>query len=123
MDHGEPRTARMSGQDIVLLYTTFPTTTSAEQVGRSLVEARLAACVNILPGMVSWYEWQGRLERGEEAVMIVKTRRSLADSAMDAIRAGRPCEEPSLLVLPVAGGSPTYCGWILAQTEAAPAEA
>ena len=115
--------ARMSAQDIVLLYTTFPTTVSAEEVGRSLVEARLAACVNILPGMVSWYEWQGRLERGEEVVMIVKTRRSLAEPAMDAIRGRHPYEEPALLVLPVAGGSPSYCGWILAQTEGAAAEA
>jgi periplasmic divalent cation tolerance protein len=104
--------------DIVLVYTTFPTLASAEEAGRAVVEARLAACVNILPGMVSWYEWQGRLERGEEVVMIVKTRGALAESAMAAVRARHPYEEPALLVLPVAGGSESYCAWILAQTEA-----
>ena len=113
----------MGEQDIILFYTTFPTAASAEEVGRSLVEARLAACVNILPGMVSWYQWQGRLERGEEAVMIVKTRRSLAEPAMAAIRGRHPYEAPALLVLPVAGGRQSYCGWILAETEGAAAEA
>ena len=104
--------------EIVLVYTTFPSLASAEEAGRAVVEARLAACVNILPGMVSWYEWQGRLERGEETVMIVKTRRELAESAMAAVRARHPYEVPALLLLPVLGGSESYCGWILAQTEA-----
>ena len=108
----------MNEPDIVLVYSTFPSLVTAEEAGRAVVEARLAACVNILPGMVSWYEWQGRLERGEEVVMIVKTRGALAESAMAAVRARHPYEEPALLVLPVAGGSPSYCGWILAQTEA-----
>ena len=103
--------------DIVLVYTTFPTLASAEEAGRAVVEARLAACVNILPGMVSWYEWQGRLERGEEVVMIVKTRRALAESAMAAVRARHPYEEPALLLIPVVGGSESYCAWILGQTE------
>ena len=110
------------GPDIVLVYATFPTLASAEEAGRALVEERLAACVNILPGMVSWYEWQGRLERGEEGVMIVKTRRALAESVIAAVRARHPYEEPALLLLPVVGGSESYCGWILAQTEAGVAE-
>ena len=62
----------------VFVYTTWPSTVEAEQVGRSLVERRLAACVNILPNMVSIYRWDGKLERGDEAVMIIKTRASLA---------------------------------------------
>jgi periplasmic divalent cation tolerance protein len=103
--------------DIVLVYATFPTLASAEEAGRALVEERLAACVNILPGMVSWYEWQDRLERGEEVVMIVKTRRALAESAMAAVRARHPYEEPALLLIPVVGGSESYCAWILGQTE------
>ena len=107
----------MNEPDIVLVYSTFPSLVTAEEAGRAVVEARLAACVNILPGMVSWYEWQGRLERGEEVVMIVKTRRELAESVMAAVRARHPYEEPALLLLPVAGGSESYCGWILAQTE------
>ena len=62
----------------VFVYTTWPTTVEAEPAGRTLVERRLAACVNILPGMISHYRWEGKVERAEEAVMIVKTRASLA---------------------------------------------
>jgi len=58
----------------VLVYTTYPSVVEAEQAGRAVVERRLAGCVNILPGMISHYWWQGRVERGEEAVMIIKTR-------------------------------------------------
>jgi periplasmic divalent cation tolerance protein len=70
----------------VLVYTTYPSVVEAERAGRAIIERRLAACVNILPGMVSHYWWQGALERGEEAVMIVKTRASLADK----VRAAKP---------------------------------
>ena len=63
----------------VLVYTTYPSIVEAEKAGRALVERRLCACVNILPGMISHYRWQGAIERGEEVVMIVKTRASLAE--------------------------------------------
>src|SRR6266852_236194 len=60
----------------VFVYTTWPSIVEAEKAGRNLVERRLAACVNILPGMISHYRWQGAIERAEEAVMIIKTRAS-----------------------------------------------
>ena len=63
----------------VLVYTTWPSIVEAEAAGRKIVEKRLAACVNILPGMISHYWWQGKIERAEEVVMIVKTRASLAE--------------------------------------------
>ena len=63
----------------VFVYTTYPAIVEAERAGRALVERRLCACVNILPGMVSIYRWQGAVERGDEVVMIIKTRASLAE--------------------------------------------
>ena len=72
---------------VVFVYTTWPSTVEAERVGRTLVERRLAACVNILPGMISHYRWEGKLERGEEAVMLIKTRASLADAVEQIGRA------------------------------------
>ena len=63
----------------VFVYTTYPSVVEAERAGRALVERRLCACVNILPGMISHYWWQGAIERGEEVVMIIKTRTSLAE--------------------------------------------
>ena len=64
----------------VLVYTTWPSIVEAERAGRAIVERRLAACVNIVPGMVSHYWWEGKIERAEEVVMIVKTRAALADA-------------------------------------------
>ena len=61
----------------VLVYTTWPSIVEAERAGRTIVERRLAACVNILPGMVSHYWWEGKIERAEEVVMFIKTRASM----------------------------------------------
>jgi len=107
----------------VLVYTTYPSVVEAERAGRAIVEQRLAACVNILPGMVSHYWWQGAVERGEEAVMIFKTRASLVEKVRAAVKAGHSYTTPSILVLPIEGGDADYLRWILAETaEAANSE-
>jgi periplasmic divalent cation tolerance protein len=103
----------------VLVYSTFPSVEAAEGVGRALVGGKLAACVNILPGMVSIYCWEGRIERGAEAVMIIKTRTSLAERVVAEVRARHAYENPALLVLPVLGGSDDFLTWIMAGTQAA----
>src|SRR5262249_60446276 len=69
----------------VMIYTTYPSIVEAEQAGRALVERRLCACVNILPGMITHYRWQGAIERGEEVVMIIKTRASMAEPVSLAV--------------------------------------
>ena len=101
----------------VFVYTTWPTTVEAEAAGRQLVERRLAACVNILPGMISHYRWKGKLERGEETVMIVKTRASLADAVSDAVRELHSYDTPAILVLPAESVEKNYLGWLLAETD------
>src|SRR6202008_2489602 len=73
-------------ESAILVYTTYPSIVEAERAGRALVERRLCACVNILPGMVSHYRWQGAVERGEEVVMIIKTRASLAELLCAAVQ-------------------------------------
>jgi periplasmic divalent cation tolerance protein len=100
----------------VLVYATFPSLAAAEAMGARLVEQRLAACVNIIPEMVAIYRWEGKLERGAEVVMIVKTRESLARRVMDAVRAEHEYQTPALLVLPVLDGSAEYCRWIVDET-------
>ena len=72
----------MNTERAVFVYTTYPSVVEAEQAGRALVERRLCACVNILPGMISYYWWNAALERGEEAVMIIKTRASLSEQVL-----------------------------------------
>jgi periplasmic divalent cation tolerance protein len=101
----------------VFVYTTWPALVEAERAGRAIVERRLAACVNILPGMVSHYWWEGRLERGEEVVMIFKTRAALAEAVRAAVKDVHPYVTPAITVLPVEGGDAAYLGWIMAETE------
>jgi periplasmic divalent cation tolerance protein len=100
----------------VFVYTTYPSVVEAEKAGRTLVESRLAACVNILPGMVSHYRWEGAVERGEEAVMLIKTRASLAEPVRAAVKASHPYDTPAIVVLPVESVDQTYFAWIMAST-------
>jgi len=104
----------------VFVYTTWPTTVEAEAAGRTLVERRLAACVNILPGMISHYRWEGKVERAEETVMIVKTRAALAGAVSDAVKELHSYEVPAILVMSLESVEANYLGWLLAATEAAP---
>jgi periplasmic divalent cation tolerance protein len=103
----------------VFVYTTWPALVEAERAGKLLVERRVAACVNILPGMISHYWWEGQVERGEEVVMIVKTRASLADAVTAAVKEVHSYSTPAIVVLPIEGGDPAYLGWIMAETKAA----
>ena len=100
---------------VVLVYATFPAGDTAASIGAALVEERLAACVNILPGMTSIYRWEGAISRDAETVMIIKTTSALAEAVIAAVRARHPYTNPALLVLPAGGGSPDFLAWIAAE--------
>jgi periplasmic divalent cation tolerance protein len=104
---------------VVFVYTTWPSTVEAEQAGRALVERRLAACVNIIPGMISHYRWEDKVERAEEAVMIVKTRASLADAVEHAVKELHSYSTPAILVVPLQSVEKNYLDWLLAETKQA----
>ena len=106
----------MTSERAVFVYTTYPSLVEAEGAGRALVEKRLCACVNILPGMVSHYWWNGAIERGEEVVMIIKTRASLAATVSGAVKEMHSYMTPAILVLPVESVEQTYLNWIMAET-------
>ncbi|MGH6865026.1 MAG: divalent-cation tolerance protein CutA [Methyloceanibacter sp.] len=106
----------------VLIYTTFPGLEDAKRVGDALVAARLAACVNMFPGMISIFEWKGTREEANEVAMIIKTRAGVAEKVMGEVKRLHPYEIPALLVLPTEGGSAEYCGWILSETGGVPAQ-
>ena len=103
----------------VFVYTTYPSVVEAETAGRAIVERRLAACVNILPGMISHYWWQGAIERAEEAVMIIKARASLAEAVRAAVKQSHAYTTPAVLFLPLEGGDPAYLQWLMAETREA----
>ena len=100
----------------ILVYTTFPAEAEAERVGGELVDRGLAACVNIVPGMVSIYVWKGERHRDREVVMIIKTRAGLTDQVIAETRRLHPYENPAILVLEVTAGSEPFCRWIAEQT-------
>lgn len=114
-----PMEERAAQDGAVFVYTTHPTLADAERIGRALVQRRLAACVNILPGMVSHYWWEGKVERGEEAVMLVKTRASLAEAVRAAVKALHPYTTPAILVLPIESVDQAYLDWLMAETRPA----
>ena len=109
----------INNERVVFVYTTHPSVVEAERIGRELVERRLCACVNILPGMVSLYRWQGAVERGEEAVMIIKTRAALCEPVRAAVRQLHSYTTPAILVLAIESVDPDYREWLLAETEKA----
>jgi len=102
----------------VIVYTTYPSLVEAEQAGRVLVERRLCACVNILPGMVSHYWWEGKVERGEEVVMLIKTRAALTAAVGAAVKELHSYTTPAILTIPLESVDPAYHAWIVAETRA-----
>jgi periplasmic divalent cation tolerance protein len=108
----------MNAERAVFVYTTYPSLVEAERIGRAVLERRLAACVNILPGMISHYWWEGAIERGEEVVMIIKTRASLAERVRAAVKEMHSYTTPAILVLPIEEGDPAYLDWLMKETEA-----
>lgn len=93
----------------------------AEEIARAVLEARLAACVNIVPGVVSLYWWQGAICRDGESTLLIKTRADLVPALTQAIRAVHPYEVPEVIALPLAEGEghAAYRAWVLAETGAA----
>ena len=104
----------------LLVYTTFPDPETALAIGETLVADKLAACVNVLPGMRSVYAWQGAVEHGNEALAIIKTREGLGEQVRAALKARHPYETPIVLFLPASGGDPATLEWLFAETREAP---
>lgn len=100
-----------------LVYTTVPSMEAAETLARALVEARLAACVNMIPGVVSVYAWQGATNVEPEVIVLIKTRRERVSHVMAAIRSAHPYDTPALVGYDIAAGSVSYLDWLMAQTD------
>ena len=103
----------MGASAVRLALVTCPVA-SAETLARALVEARVAACVNVLPSITSIYRWQGAVSRDTEALLLIKT----TDVAFDALRrevlAHHPYELPEVIALDVAAGHAPYLEWVAA---------
>jgi periplasmic divalent cation tolerance protein len=107
-----------SADGAAFVYVTIGDRDSALRLGRELVEARLAACANVIDGMRSLYWWQGAIEEADEAVLILKTRRELVEALTEKVRALHDYDCPCVVALPVVGGNLDFLDWIAAETAA-----
>jgi len=98
--------------DLIFVYITAGSRAEAERIGRTLVEERLAACVNILSGMTSIYRWQGEVETAEETVLIAKTQGHLFDRLSARVKELHSYSVPCIVELPIGRGNPDYLDWL-----------
>ena len=101
----------MAENHIVTLCT-VPDRESGERIARALVEERLAACVNLLPGVASFYRWEGKVEEASEALLVIKTAASRFEAVKARIKELHPSEVPEIIALPVTAGSANYLQWL-----------
>ncbi len=98
-----------------IVYMTAASAAEARAIGRALVEARLAACVNVIDGMRSIYRWEGEIQEEGETVLIAKTRRANVDALTEKVRELHSYDCPCVVALPIEGGNPAFLDWIEAE--------
>lgn len=101
----------MTAMTLRIVLTTCPDAATAERIARTLVEEKLAACVNMLPPMRSIYRWKGQVEDATEQLLVIKTAQQFA-AVRDRIRSLHPYELPEIITVPIADGLPDYLAWL-----------
>jgi len=107
---------RVHNRDEIVVYVTAPNEDEAAGIAKALVEAKLAACVNIINSIRSIYSWQGNIEDDSEVLMIIKTRKQLFDSLTVEVKKLHSYDVPEIIALPISLGSEDYLGWIREST-------
>ncbi|KAL2251119.1 protein CutA, chloroplastic [Sesamum indicum] len=96
----------------IVVYVTVPNKEAGKKLAESIVKARLAACVNRVPGVESVYEWKGEIQTDSEELLIIKTRESLLGALTEHVKANHEYEVPEVIALPITGGNLPYLEWI-----------
>lgn len=99
-----------------LIYVTAGSRDEAISIGRALVEARLAACANILPSITSLYRWDDAIQEDEEVGFIIKTRPELVPAVTARVTELHSYECPCVIALPITDGNPSFLDWIVKET-------
>jgi periplasmic divalent cation tolerance protein len=102
--------------ETILVMTNLPDQESAQRLARTLIEARLAACVNVLAPCSSIYHWDGKIETAQEVPVWIKTLRSNYDKLEQSILQHHPYELPEIIAVAVTDGLPAYLAWVAAET-------
>lgn len=98
--------------NVLVVYVTFPGREAAGSVAERLVEERLAACCNLLPGVESVYRWEGRVETAQECLMLAKTTAERFPALRDRVMELHPYDLPEVIAVPVTVGLEPYLGWV-----------
>jgi periplasmic divalent cation tolerance protein len=104
--------------DKIVVFSACATEEEAEKIARMLVEARLAACVNIVPGARSIYRWQGAIESAAEWLLVIKSSRQIFARLCAALERSHSYQIPEVLAVPVVEGAPNYLNWFEDQLDA-----
>lgn len=107
-------------ESVSIVIITVPNVEAGEKIARRLVEGRLAACVNIIPGLVSIYHWQGEVQRDDECLLLVKSLRSRFGELCDAVRSIHPYTLPEIIAVDVVEGLAEYLRWIADESNTEP---
>lgn len=102
--------------ELVLALSTAPDAEQGERIARALVEERLIACANLVPGVTSIYRWEGAVQAGAEVLMVMKTRRALVPRLKERLPQLHPYSVPELVVTAVVDGLDAYCRWVRDET-------
>jgi len=102
--------------DTLLVFTNMPDRESALTLAQALIDARVAACVNVLGGCTSIYRWQGASETAQEVPVLIKTRAACYPALERAIRERHPYDVPEIIAVPVTRGLPAYLEWVESET-------
>ena len=105
-----------SEPEVQVVLVTAPDSEVAVKLARALVEAGLAACVNVVEGVRSIYRWEGEVRDEREVLLVIKTRRERSDELAARVRELHPYDVPEVLALPVVGGSRPYLDWVRAES-------
>jgi periplasmic divalent cation tolerance protein len=100
-----------------LIFCTCPDEATAVRIAESLVDERLAACANLLPGITSIYRWEGQIQRDPEVLLLIKTTRERVAALTERLRALHPYEIPEIIAVPVTEGLPDYLSWVTTCTD------
>ncbi len=102
-----------SPDEVLVVFSTFPSEDSAADIARVLVEEKLAACVNLVPAVRSIYRWQGAVEDSAETLAIIKTSRDQFDAMAARLSTLHPYDVPEVIALPVTTGLGPYLAWVV----------
>ncbi|PKA59500.1 Protein CutA, chloroplastic [Apostasia shenzhenica] len=96
----------------IVVYVTVPNREAGKKLAESIVQEKLAACVNIVPGIQSVYWWDGKVQTDSEELLIIKTRESLLNSLTEHVKSHHEYDVPEVIALPINGGNSKYLEWI-----------